>query len=118
MAKLYNFDRLIDKYSVDFTLVTAAEGTYVGGDYVAGEAAETACRGAIVPMSDSKIYNSGGAYTKKDRQLYMRTPIPYSLKTTKARYKGDLYNIEQATDFDDYANAYIYVMKWVSAVSD
>ena len=118
MEKLYNFDRLIDKYSADFTLVTAAEGTYVDGDFVSGETTETACRGAVVPMPERKIYNSGGAYTEKDKQLYMRTPIPSPLKLTKARYKGNLYNIEQVIDYGDFADAFFYVLKWVGAVSD
>lgn len=118
MGKLYNFDRLIDKYSVDFTLVSTAEGGFVDGKYVAGEATETPCRGAIVPMSERKIYQSGGSYTDKDKQLYMRTAIPAPLKLTKVRYKNNNYNIEQVTDYDDYADAYIYTLKWVGAVSD
>lgn len=114
---LYNFDRLIDKYSVDFTLVTASEGSYIDGHYVAGNTTAELVRGAIVPISDNKIYQSGGTLTTKDRQLYMRTPIEAPLKTTKVRYKNDEYNIEQSTDFGDYANAYIYLLKWVSSLS-
>lgn len=109
-----NFDRLINEYSVDFTLVTYSEGVYDGGKYVEGEATEAACRGAIIPYADSTIYQSGGKITKKDRQLIMRTVIPFPLKSTKARYKGDEYSIEQSTDFGDYADVYIYELKWVS----
>lgn len=112
--KLYSFDNLINKYSVNFTFTTYSEGSYVGGKYVEGEATEVACRGAIVPYADSKIYQSGGTITKKDRQLIMRTVIPFSLKGAKVRYKGDEYSIEQSTDFDDYADVYIYALKWVS----
>lgn len=115
MAKLYNFNRLIDKYSVDFTLLSTSKGGYVGGKYVSGEETATAYRGAIVPVSDSKIYQSGGTLTTKDRQLFMRTPIAQALTNAKVRFKNNEYNIEQVTDFDDYADAYIYLLKWVSA---
>lgn len=118
MAKLYNFDRLIDKYSVDFTLITISGGSYVGGKYVGSTETETLCRGAIDPISDSKIYQSGGVLTTKDRQLYMRTPIEKSLTDSKIRFKGNVYKIEQDTNYDDYANAYIYMLKWVEKLSD
>lgn len=116
--KLYNFERLIKKYSGDFTLVSTAKGEYIGGKYVEGEKTETGCKGAFVPMSERKIYQSGGTYTSKDYTLYMTEPIPKAFETVKAIYKGNEYNIEQATDYEDYADAYIYNAKWVSAVSD
>lgn len=114
---LNDFDKLIDEYSVDFTLLTYSEdskGSYVGGKYVEGEATEAACRGAIIPYADSKIYHSGGTLTTNDRQLIMKTVIPFPLKGAKVRYKGDVYSIEQSTDYGDYASVYIYALKWVS----
>lgn len=117
MSKLYNFERLIQKYSVDFIIETEGEGgQYIGGKYVPAEAASLQCRGAIVPMSESKVYQSGGTYTAKDRQLFMRQPIRSALTKAKVIYKGNRYNIEQETNFEDYANAYIYLLKWVSTV--
>ena len=118
MKKLYDFRRLIEKYSVDFLLVTEGEGSYVGGKYVAGEKTVANRRGAIVPLSDKKIYSSGGTLTYKDRQLFMKTPIEESLKYSNVEYKGCNYSIEQETNFDDYADAYIYILKWVSSLSD
>ena len=118
MAKLYNFDRLIDKYSVDFTLVSVSEGSYVGGKYVEGTKTETLCRGAVVPVSDSKIYQSGGVITAKDRQLYMKKPVEKSLTGSKIKFRGNVYKIEQETNYDDYANVCIYMLKWVEKLSD
>lgn len=113
MKKLYDFRRLIEKYSVDFLLVTEEKGGYVGGKYVAGKETVTERRGAIVPISDKKIYQSGGTLTDKDRQLFMKTPIEESLKYSNVKYNGCKYSIEQETNFDDYADAYIYMLKWV-----
>lgn len=118
MAKLYNFTRLITKYSVPFTLITVSEGGYVGGKYVSGEEVETPLTGAIVPYPDSKIYQSGGFLTQKDRQLYMKTPISNPLKSAKVLFKGDIFTIEQDTNYEDYADAYIYALKWVEQLSE
>lgn len=119
MAKLYNFKRLIDKYSVDFMLETEGDGgSYVGGKYVPAAADTTQCRGAIVPISDSKIYQSGGVLTAKDRQLFMKNPIISALTKTKVVYKGNRYNIEQSIGYEDYADAYVYTLKWVSVADD
>lgn len=111
---LNDFDNLIDEYSVDFTLVTHSKGSFVGGKYVEGTETVAACRGAIIPYADSKIYHSGGTLTKNDRQLIMKTVIPFPLKDTKVRYKGDEYSIEQSTNYGDYASVYIYALEWVS----
>ena len=118
MAKLYNFNRLIDKYSVDFVLVSETDGEYVSGKYVKGETSETPMRGAWVPISDQKQYQSGGTYTEKDYTVYMRYAIPEALRTAKAVFKGNEYSLEQAKNFEDYADAYIYTAKWVGAVRD
>ena len=118
MSKLYNFTRLITKYSNPFTLVTLSGGGYVGGKYVEGTETETTLTGAIVPVSDSKIYQSGGVLTQKDRQLYMKTPISNSLTGAKVKYKGNEYNIEQETNYEDYADAYVYTLRWVKQLSD
>lgn len=113
MKKLYDFRRLIEKYSVDFLLVTEESGGYYGGKPVAGTETVTERRGAIVPISDKKIYQSGGTLTDKDRQLFMKTPIDESLEKCSVKYKWCKYSIEQETNFDDYADAYIYILKWV-----
>lgn len=118
MPKLYNFKRLIEKYSVDFTLVSISEGSYVGGKYVEGVKTETQCRGAVEPISDSKIYQSGGALTTKDRRLFMKNPIEQSLTNSKVIHKGNVYKIEQEANYEDYADAYIYTLKWVEKLSD
>lgn len=115
MGKLYDFIRLIKKYSVKYEVVTASEGAYVNGKYQQGIITLEERYGAIVPLSERKIYQSGGNYTSKDRQLFTTMPITSPLKDTKIRYKGDTYSIEEETPYSDYADAYVYVLRWVSA---
>lgn len=111
MGKIYDFTRLINKYSTDFTLITPSEGVYEGGVYKDGEAVHTALRGAIVPMSERKAYQSGGNYTAEDKELYMIKRINKALLGGKVLYKGRYYCIEEETDYSDFADAYKYVLR-------
>lgn len=113
MGKLYNFVRLINKYSNTFELITESEGAYVNGKWQAGLATVTEMEGAIIPLSESKIYQSGGTLKKTDRQLYTTTPI--TDLNAKIRYKGKTYSIEEDTNWEDYADAYFYILKWVNS---
>lgn len=112
--KLYNFKRLIKKYSVTFTLRKESEGEYVSGKWVVGEPDEKTMQGAIVPMSDRKIYGSGGTYTEQDRELYVSTPLQGDLSAFKVIYNQNIYAVEYGRNFEDYADAAVYTLKWVS----
>lgn len=114
MPKLYNFTRLIKKYSTVFTLFSNGPGQYVSGKYVEGELEEKTMNGAVIPMSESKIYSSGGAYTSKDKQLYILQPFDKALIGKKVRYRDDLYSIESETDYTEYCDTAVYNLKWVS----
>ena len=111
--RLYNFKRLIKKYSVDFTLKTEAKGQYVGGKWEAGEPICRQMRGAIVPMSDRKIYQSGGTYTQQDRMLYLSEPLQGSLQAFKVIHGTNTYTVEESRDYSDYAAVGVYTLKRV-----
>lgn len=115
MSKLYDFRRLINKYSCSFTLITKGEGKYEGGIYVDGEPIEQEMTGAVVPMSSKKIYGSGGTYTAQDKQLYMYSEIPKALLGSQVKYNDCVYNIEEDSDYSEFADVWEYVLKRVSA---
>lgn len=114
MLKLYDFNRLIEKYSTNFMIISNSDGQYVDGVYQKGAESQTPAKGAVVPFSERKIYQSGGTYTAKDRQLYMRTAIEKPFNNKQVIYKGNTYNLEEDTDWEEYADAHVYVMKYVS----
>lgn len=113
----YDFTDLIRRHSVPFEVVAFTKGGYVGGKYQKGLQTVTEREGAILPMTDNKIYQSGGTYSTKDRMLYMSTPIDGAFDTLKIRYDGNMYGIESAQDFSEYSDAYIYTLKWVEPVN-
>ena len=112
--KLYNFARLVQKYSARFHFLVQTEGHYESGKWIEGEQIMQDATGAIVPMAESRIRQSGGIYTTKDRQLYMLKPIPYALEGAKVCYKDCIYSVEAETDYSDYADVAVYTLKWVS----
>lgn len=115
MPKIYDFSRLIDKYGVTFEMVTKAKGEYSGGVYKEGKETVTPVRGAIIPLSESKIYRSGGSLTSKDRQLYYKGKFVDALRGATVRYKGSEYAVETETDYQDYADFCVYTLRWVSS---
>lgn len=111
--KLYNFKRLINKYSVTFSL-HRTQGSFVGGRWELGGEVIGEMRGAIVPLSEKKIYGSGGTYTTQDRELYLTKPLTHPLSDLKVVYKGNSYSVEDGRNFEDYADVAVYTLKWVS----
>ena len=110
--KLYDFSRLIHKYSVEFCL-HKKQGEYVGGKWEVGNEIVKNMYGAIVPMPDRKLYSSGGTYTASDRELYLFEPLTDNLSDYQISYNDKVFNVEESRDFGDYADAYVYILKYV-----
>lgn len=111
---LFKFQRLIDKYSIPCTLVTQSEGAFIAGDYVDGEEIKTDIMGALLPVPERKMYNSGGYYTAKDRQLYTLAEIDTSTECYIV-HNNQKYKVESTTDCKEYADFNLYDLKWVSS---
>lgn len=114
--KHFNFDRLIKKYSVEFKVCQHSEGSYVSGKWQEGEESKVDMIGAIMPLSERKIYQSGGAYTSQDRQLFVSEPIENPLSNVVIEYDGRRYHVEEDRDFgqEQWTGVSVYVLKWVS----
>ncbi len=116
MANLYDFTRLIQKYSRTFTFQgVSSEGRYSGGQWISDPAPPPQrMQGAIVPLTAQKVYQLGGTYTTQDRQLYMASPLPDALKGARIIDQDHQYSIEQAADWSNYADVFVYLLRRVS----
>lgn len=114
--KYFNFDALIDKYSVDFTVISTGDGHYDDmGEWVTGTEKTTQKRGAIIGISDTKMYRSEGMLTAKDRELYMRESLG-AYDNTHVMYNGNKYKVESMpNDNHEFSGVYAYTLKYVSA---
>lgn len=111
---LYRFARLIDKYTVSCQLKTFPEGEWKAGDWVEGEPTTTEIKGAIVPINEKRIQNSGGSYKQGDCEFITKQAIKVTSDTYLV-YKGKKYKLQDTTDYSDYADFNIYVARRVSA---
>ena len=111
---IYKFNRLIKKYTVDCQLVSVSEGKWVAGSWVDGETTIEPIRGAIVPMTEKRLNNSGGDYKQGDCEFITTAPIELH-SDTHILYKDKKYKLEENTDYSDYADFYTYVARRVSA---
>lgn len=118
---MYEFKRLIDKYKKPFTLERAIEsenqerddlGRLIGTKY---EAPVTEY-GAVIPMPQRVVYQSGGRFTEADRNLYtLNKNIPQNSIVT---YNGMIYYVESKTPYEDYSDFSFYNLKAVTAFND
>lgn len=111
--KLYSFARLIKKYYTDIEVQISIPGYWDDetGEYVEGKDKPVTKQAAVIPMSSKQIYDSGGAYTTADRNIFILEPLT---PKTKVTYKGLTYSVEQSTDFTEYGDFFMYVLKAVS----
>lgn len=112
--KLYNFARLIKKYTVKCQLVNISEGYWKAGKWHEGEETTTDITGAVVPISENRINNSGGDYKQGDCEFITTESIELNSDTFLV-YKSKKYKLEDTTDYSDYADFKTYVARRVSA---
>lgn len=112
----YNFSRLINKYSSEFTAITLSTGYYDdSGDWVDGETKEITLHGAIIKHRDTKIFKSNGTLTEQDRALFTLEPIEKALQGSQVVYNGNVYSIVDNLENAKFTGVYKYTLKYVSA---
>ena len=117
----YNFQRLINKYSREFTVIVNGEKTLNGaGDYVYGTPTEKTLKGAIIGFAESKIHRSEGVLTAMDKALHMIEPIDNALMGATVAFKGNKYRIEtqKGKDNAEFTGVYSYTLKYCSAFDE
>lgn len=112
--RLYNFARLIKKYAVSCKLVSFTEGEWKAGKWYEGEKTETDISGAVVPINEKRIQNSGGSYKQGDCEFITTQPVTINSNTYLV-HKEKKYKLEDTTDYSDYADFNVYTARRVSA---
>ncbi len=111
MAKLYNFIRLVQKYSVPCQHIASQPG-YYDDDGIWHEPQDVTVdtKAAILPVPERTLYESGGRYTTADRLIIALEAFPLQ---SHIFYRGKKYRIEEETDFSEYADFHQYLAKLV-----
>ena len=118
--KYFDFDSLIDKYSVSFSVISSEPGDYDDlGEYHPGTNVTAEKQGAIIAISDTKIYRSDGMLTAKDRELFMKESLGSGYDKAHIAYDGNKYKVESMpNDNHEFTGVWAYILKWVSAFDD
>lgn len=117
----FNFGRLVQKYSRPFICEIKASGYYDDlGEWYAPTLKRYETEGAVMSISSSKLYHSDGAYTTKDKILYMLSPIDDALLNAEIVFNKNVYRIESDTGCDEgeYTGVYSYTLKWISVFEE
>lgn len=112
----FNFSRLVNKYSSEFTAITLLSGYYDDkGDYVDGETVEVTKQGAIIGYTDKTIYKSNGTITEKDKCLLSLEQIAEKFLDRDVIYDNNIYKILTTKDNAKFTGVWKYTLKYVSA---
>lgn len=113
MMQYFDFTDLVEKYITEFTTILSSEGGYDSKGEYSYTKTEKTLTGAIISISDGKIYRSDGTLTDKDKYLFMFEPIP--LNNTSIVYKNNRYRVEEQVENAEFTGVYQYTLKYVSA---
>lgn len=113
----FHFERLINKYSREFTATYKTGGGRYDdkGDYTSGEVVKETLTGAIINFKESKTYRAEGTLKTQDKRLFMLQPLKSALIGATVIDNGNEYRIEEATENAMFTGVYSYVLRWVSA---
>lgn len=121
MPEIMIFKEVIDQNGVPFTAYISSEGQYVNGKWVPGITTEVGMSGVILPLvAGSKSvgqelnYIENGVYTTKEKKLLTTEIIEIG---TKVKYKNDLFTLQAFTDYTDYTDVNIYIMRYREGVN-
>lgn len=115
MVKQFLFADFINEFKTEFLLHEKQEvsGYYNDdGDWVPPKTKDVPTKkyGIILPLSEDDLkYAENGVYTTKEKKLYTTFPVEEGSKIT---YKNDDYTVQSFKDYSDYADVYIYIMRW------
>lgn len=111
---MYDFSRLIRKYSVSCEVIKAGKGRWEAGEWKETEETRRSFRCAIIPMTERRINNSGGDYKTGDCNIISMKPLQLDTDVF-ILYKRKTYKVEESSDYSDYSNFCSYVGKRVSS---
>ena len=75
-------------------------------------------RGAIIGISETKLYRSAGVLTEKDKELFMKEPLGL-IDKAYILYDGNKYHVEtNPQNNGQYTGVFQYTLKWVSAFKE
>lgn len=110
---MYNFSRLIKKYSRPTILHgELTEGEWINGKWVDGKPSQEIILLTIIPFDIKTIAQLGGTVTSADAQIYSLSVLKHGDKIEQDEEK---YTVDISANFKPYGDFYRYIAKGVSS---
>lgn len=111
MVKPFEFADFVDEFEVPFIYHDHKEGYWnEDGNYVEEQEIPVDMSGIVLPLTDDDLrYAEAGTYSTKEKKIYTVDPLE---EGRVVEYKGDKYTIQSFKDYSEYADVYIYLMRW------
>lgn len=113
MSKQFEFADFVDEFKVSFIELSGSSGGCYNddGEWVANaREIEVEREGIILPLTEDDLkYAENGISTSKEKKLYTTFELA---EGTKIKYKNDVYTIQSFKDYSEYADVFIYLMRW------
>ncbi|KAB8139268.1 hypothetical protein F9U64_01190 [Gracilibacillus oryzae] len=115
---MYNFDLIIDKYSLPFIAIIETDGGWKDGHYVEPSKQPVEHRGAILPLSDEdRRFDDGGTFTFEDKKIITQANLSKGTHVQTLDDEGEPieeYEIINKRPYKPYSNFYVYQCKQVN----
>lgn len=111
MNKPFEFADFVDEFGVPFIFFDHQEGYWNDeGNYIEEQELPIVTSGIVLPLSgDDLRYAEAGTYSQKEKKVYTVYPLQ---EGRQVEYKGDMYTIQSFKDYSEYADVYMYLMRW------
>lgn len=111
--KMYNFSRLVKKYSRPTILHgEATEGDWINGKWMEGQPSQETIDLALIPFDVKTIAQLGGLVTNGDVQVYSLTALKHG---DKIEQNGSKYTVDTSANFTAFGDFHRYIAKGVSS---
>lgn len=113
MTKPFEFADFVDEFQVPFVYFDHQEGYWNHeGDYIEEKDEPIPMTGIVLPLTENDLkYAEAGTYSQKEKKVYTTVPLQ---EGREVEYKGDKYTIQSFKDYSEYADVFIYLMRWRS----
>lgn len=111
MGKQFEFADFVEEFKVPFISFKQVEGHWKdGGEWVESTFETYPMEGIVLPLSEDDLqYAEAGTYSVKDKKIYTTQALEMG---QEIEYKNDRYTVQNFKDYTDYADVYIYFMRF------
>ena len=113
--KQFEFADFIDEFKATFhmpEIITMPGYHDDDGEWVPPRTSENIVekQGIVLPLTEDVLkYAENGVYTTKEKKLYVTFEIK---EGTQITYKDVKYTVQSFKDYSEYADVFIYIMRW------